>query len=74
MPAEAKRACGLYVLPPAPTNADLEVGYATRGAQLAVCEGRRQLAVDTHAAERVLDDQARAAREKRRRPWWKFWP
>jgi hypothetical protein len=58
MPAEATRACSLYVLPKAPTLMDLEVGYATRGAQLAACDGLRNLAVQVHAQEHRLEDQA----------------
>ena len=59
MPAEAQRACSLYVLPEQPTEADLEIGYATRGAQLVACDAARLLAVQTHAAEHEL-----AARRK----------
>ena len=59
MPAEAQRACSLYVLPGHPTEADLEIGYVTRGAQLVACDAARLLAVQTHAAEHEL-----AARHK----------
>lgn len=58
IPAEAARSCGLYVLPPMPTHADLEIGYATRGAQLVACDGARRLAVQTHEAEHALEDAA----------------
>ena len=54
MPAEAARPCSLYVLPRAPTLADLEIGYATRGAQLVACDAARDLAVRTHAGEHAL--------------------
>jgi len=57
MPAEATRACGLYLLPKSPTQADLEIGYATRGAQVVACDAARALAVQTHAAEHALEDQ-----------------
>src|SRR4051794_21346982 len=57
MPAEATKPCGLYLLPPAPTQADLEIGYATRGAQVVACDAARALAVQTHAAEHALEDQ-----------------
>ena len=57
MPAEAARACGLYVLPETPTLSDLEVGYLTRGAQIVACDAARALAVQTHAAEHALEDQ-----------------
>jgi hypothetical protein len=57
MPPEASRSCSLYRLPQAPTQADLEIGYATRGAQLVACDAARALAVQTHAAEHALEDQ-----------------
>jgi hypothetical protein len=62
MPAEATRACSLYRLPENPTNADLEIGYAERGAALAICDAARALAVQTHAAEHALQDQLTKAR------------
>jgi hypothetical protein len=55
MPAEAARPCSLYVLPEHPSMADLEAGYATRGAQILACDAARRLAVDTHAAEHALE-------------------
>lgn len=73
MPATASKPCSLYVLPDKPTGADLEVGYATRGAQLLACDGRRQLAVETHAAEHSLEAEWARQRAERARPWWKFW-
>jgi hypothetical protein len=57
MPAEATRSCSLYLLPKSPNQADLEVGYATRGAQIVACDAARALAVQTHEAEHVLEDQ-----------------
>jgi hypothetical protein len=57
MPAEAAKACSLYLLPQTPTQADLEIGYATRGAQVVACDAARALAVQTHAAEHALEDQ-----------------
>jgi hypothetical protein len=57
MPAEATRPCAIYRLPSAPTQADLEIGYATRGAQLAACDAARSLAVQTQAAEHAMQDQ-----------------
>jgi hypothetical protein len=54
MPAEAARPCSLYLLPAKPTQADLEIGYATRGAQIVACDAARRLAVQTHAAEHAL--------------------
>jgi hypothetical protein len=58
MPAEASNPCGLYLLPPTPTQADLEIGYATRGAQILACDAARRLAVETHAAEHALESRA----------------
>jgi hypothetical protein len=55
MPAEAARPCSLYVLPDKPTEADLEIGYATRGAQIVACDAARRLAVQTHEAEHTLE-------------------
>ena len=55
MPAEARRPCGLYVLPTTPTVADLELGYAQRGAQILACDAARRLAVETHDAEHALE-------------------
>ena len=60
MPAEAARSCGLYRLPPSPTKADLEIGYATRGAQVVACDAARALAVQTYEAEHALEDQVTA--------------
>lgn len=60
MPAEAAQACRLYLLPRAPTQADLEIGYATRGAQVVACDAARALAVQTHGAEHALEDQVTA--------------
>jgi hypothetical protein len=45
------------MLPQSPTQADLEIGYATRGAQVVACDAARALAVQTHAAEHALEDQ-----------------
>lgn len=61
MPAEATRPCAVYRLPPAPTQADLEIGYATRGAQIAACDAARTLAVQTQAAEHAMQDEVAAA-------------
>lgn len=56
-PPEAARPCSLYVLPDMPTEADLEIGYATRGAQVVACDAARRLAVQTHEAEHALEDR-----------------
>jgi hypothetical protein len=55
MPSEAARPCSLYLLPTKPTQADLEIGYATRGAQIVACDSARRLAVQTHEAEHALE-------------------
>jgi hypothetical protein len=60
MPAEAAKACGLYLLPSAPSQADLEIGYATRGAEVVACNAARALAVQTHESEHALEDQITA--------------
>lgn len=57
IPTEAARPCSLFVLPRSPTQADLEIGYATRGAQLVACDAARRLAVQTLEAEHALEDQ-----------------
>jgi len=62
MPAEASRPCSLYRLPPNPTQADLEVGYASRGAQIVACDAARRLAVETHSAEHELEAKASGRR------------
>ena len=67
-PAEALRPCELYRLPEAPTQADLEIGYATRGAQVVACDAARRLAVATHEAEHALEDQALPKGRRATRP------
>lgn len=59
MPVEATRSCEIFRLPEAPTLADLEIGYARRGAQIAACDAARSLAVNTHEAEHKLEDRMR---------------
>ena len=63
-PEEARRPCELHRLPEGPTQADLEIGYATRGAQLAACDAARRLAVETHDAEHALEEEARRVRSR----------
>jgi hypothetical protein len=74
MPMTAVEPCGLYRLGEAAMQADLEIGYATRGAQLVECDARRRLAVETATAEHALQDELKIARASRARPWWRFWP
>jgi hypothetical protein len=51
MPTEARKTCEASILPPSPTNADLDNGYDVRGAQIAICDGRRDLAVQAFDAQ-----------------------
>jgi hypothetical protein len=60
MPIEAARSCEIFRLPEAPKVADLEIGYARRGAQIAACDAARSLAVRTHEAEHELEDRMRS--------------
>ena len=60
MPAEAARPCALFLLPQGATIADLEIGFAARGAQVASCNAARDLAVRTHEAEHELEDRLKA--------------
>lgn len=55
----------MHRLPERPTQADLEVGYATRGAQIVACDAARRLAVETHEAEHALEVQARSGHKRR---------
>jgi hypothetical protein len=70
MPPTAQESCALYLLPPSPTVSDLEVGFATRGAQLVDCDGRRRLAVETAQAEHEVQDRWLAPPPAR--GWWPF--
>lgn len=70
LPETARTACDLHRLSENPTQGDLEAAYLIRGAQIAECEGRRRLAVETWDAERALGERHRQAREDRARPWW----
>lgn len=66
LPLVARMPCQLPTLPDSPTHGDLEVTYLARGQMLAVCEGRRALAVET------FDAQSRALAPPSR-PFWCFW-
>ena len=65
MPLTARRPCDLHRLPETATEADLEVGYAARGIQIAACDAARRLAVDTHDAEHALEAEARRANSRK---------
>ena len=69
LPQAATTPCVLARLPDAPTQGDLEVAYAARGAALIACDGARELAVETLLAERALQDRWRAAQTPRRWLW-----
>jgi len=64
LPAVARTPCLLPVLPDSPTLADLDATYAARASALAVCDGRRDLAVQS------FDAQTRALTPSPR-PWWR---
>jgi hypothetical protein len=73
MPAAARKPCEIYTLPTdrPVTQEDRDIGYATRGAQLVLCDGLRDLAVKTHDAEHELEDRWAEERAWRNRPWWR---
>ena len=64
LPEAARTPCQLPTLPDSPTIADLEVTHDARGLMLAVCDGRRDLAVQ------AFDAQSRALTPPSR-PWWR---
>lgn len=70
LPDAAAQPCPLAILPPNPTQGDLDAAYATRGAQIVNCDGARQLAVDTQAAEHQLIDEWLKLEQRRRAAWW----
>jgi|TARA_R110002124_G_scaffold19913_5_gene79203 uncharacterized lipoprotein YajG len=65
LPQAATTPCSLTRLAEAPTLADLEVAYMTRGGDLLACDAARQLAVDTLLAERALLARWRRALDRR---------
>lgn len=70
MPATATEPCKLDRLPDNPTQSDLELSYAVRGAGIIACDARRALAVDVHAAEHA-DEDAWLAKVTPRAPFWR---
>ena len=66
LPQAARTPCRLPVLPDSPTQADLDAAYLARGEAVAVCDGRRDLAVQS------FDAQSRALAPPPR-PFWRFW-
>ena len=69
LPDAATQPCPLAVLPPNPTQGDLDAAYATRGAQIVNCDGARRLAVETLDAEHRLIDEWLKLEERRRQGW-----
>jgi len=70
MPQTALQACQLVgQLPADPTQADLEMGYALRGAEILSCDARRELAVSIF--ERQNAEQVQWRDQLTRRSWWK---
>lgn len=64
LPQAARTPCRLPTLPDNPTQADLDAAYLARGEAVAVCDGRRDLAVQ------AFDAQTRALTPLTR-PWWR---
>lgn len=69
MPAQAQTPCALSTLA-GDTWADVAILARMRGADVLECEGRRALAVDTHAEEHRLEDRWLEMREDRNRTLW----
>lgn len=66
LPPAADEPCRLPLLPENPTTADLDATYLARGEAVALCDGKRQLAVEAFRA------QQRALQPPPRRRWWPF--
>lgn len=67
IPPAASEPCTLSLLPADATEADGENLIKQRGAEVVLCDGKRQLAIDTLIAERDLIDRATAPPA----PWWR---
>ena len=67
LPQAATERCPVYRLPANPTMADLEAGFEIRGLQIAECDLRRGLAVDTVVEQRLANARWAAAAAKVRR-------
>ena len=59
MPPAARQPCEIFVLPPEPTEGDLDRGLALRGAQIVACDSARRLAVETFDAQQRLSEPPR---------------
>ena len=55
LPQAATERCPVWRLPDNPTMADLEAGFEIRGLQIAECDGRRGLAVDTVVEQQLAN-------------------
>lgn len=66
LPDAARQPCTLPILPESPTQADLDATYLARGQTIAICDGRRDLAVQS------FDAQQRALQPIPRRSFWRF--
>lgn len=66
LPDEARKPCQIATLPADPVQADLDAAYNVRGSQVAICDGRRDLAVQS------FDAQQRAIQPLPRRRWWRI--
>jgi hypothetical protein len=64
LPEAARTPCQLPILPDSPTVADLDAAFTARAAAIAVCNGRRDLAVQS------FDAQIKALTPAPR-PWWR---
>jgi hypothetical protein len=71
MPLAAMSSCTLYMLPDHPMEADLDIGYVSRGANLVACDAARRLAVQTWIAERELQDRHVDSKRGWLRRWFK---
>lgn len=69
MPAIVHEPCSLPRLPAGATMADLEQSYAARGAEIALCDARRDLAVTTALAQQELIDRWMEERPATWPPW-----
>lgn len=73
LPQAATTPCVLERLSEAPSQADLEVAYVERGANLVACETARSLAVETLMSERNLQDRWRREIAPGPRRWLPPW-
>jgi hypothetical protein len=64
LPPVTRQPCQVTLLPDSAANADLEAAYSARGAEVAICDGRRALAVE------AFDTQQSILRPPAR-PWWR---